>query len=370
VLLEDVGPERKAEEVAERVLAALRRPFKISGHEPVVSASIGIAFAGRGTNCDQLLRSADLAMYTAKRRGKSRFEIYRAEMHAAALDRLEMEAALRRGLDQGELILHYQPVVELDRGRIIGVEALVRWQHPERGLLGPDAFIPLAEETGLINELGRQVLVEACAQVRSWQRRQPAASDLSVSVNVAPRQLQTDEFIDDVRNALSESGLAPSSLILEITETGMMHDTEMTIERLRALRRTGVRLAVDDFGTGYSSLRYLQRFPVEILKIDRSFVASIDMDSDEVSLAPAILSLARTLRLRPVAEGVETSFQADALLALGCGLAQGFYFSRPVDAAILGELLAGAVELPRPMSEAVEPGPALGAPMPRLARGA
>jgi len=370
VLLEDVGPEREAEEVAERIIASLRQPFTISGHEVVVSASIGIAFAGPGTTCDQLLRSADLAMYTAKRRGKSRFEIYRAEMHAAALDRLEIEAALRRGLDRSELRLHYQPVVALATGRIVGVEALVRWQHPERGLLQPEAFIPLAEETGLIGELGRQVLATACAQVRRWQIEHSDYPRLGVSVNVSPRQLHTDELLEDVGGALRQSGLSSADLILEITETAMMHDTEMTIQRLRALQATGVRLAVDDFGTGYSSLSYLQRFPVEILKIDRAFVAAIDVDAHEISLAPAILSLARTLHLRAVAEGVETSVQADALATLGCELAQGYYFSEPVDAAALGELLAGAGVLPLPAAEraATPPPPAPQLHMPRTAR--
>ncbi|MGQ0803960.1 MAG: putative bifunctional diguanylate cyclase/phosphodiesterase [Actinomycetota bacterium] len=370
VLLEDVGPEREAEEVAERIIASLRQPFTISGHEVVVSASIGIAFAGPGTTCDQLLRSADLAMYTAKRRGKSRFEIYRAEMHAAAVDRLEIEAALRRGLDRSELRLQYQPVVALATGRIVGVEALVRWQHPERGLLQPEAFIPMAEETGLIGELGRQVLATACAQVRRWQIEHSASSRLGVSVNISPRQLHTDELLEDVGGALRESGLSAAHLILEITETAMMHDTEMSIRRLRALQATGVRIAVDDFGTGYSSLSYLQRFPVEILKIDRAFVSAIDVDAQEISLAPAILSFARTLHLRAVAEGVETSIQADALATLGCELAQGFYFSEPVDAEAMGELLAGAGVLPLPEAErpATPPPPPPLLRMPRAAR--
>ncbi len=346
VLLEDVGPEREAEDVAARVIASLHQPFTILGHEVFVSASIGIAFAGPATSGDQLLRSADLAMYTAKRRGKNRFETYRAEMHTAALDRLELEAALRHGLDRGELRLEYQPMVALATGEIMAVEALVRWQHPDRGVLQPKAFIPLAEETGLIGELGRQVLVTACAQARRWQLEHPASAELSVSVNVSGRQLQSDALLDDVANALGESGLSAADLILEITETAMMHDTEAGLRRLEVLQSSGVRLAVDDFGTGYSSLSYLQRFPVEILKIDRAFVATIATSPSEVSLAPAILSLARTLQLRAVAEGVETSIQADALAALGCELAQGHYFSPPISAQAVSELLAGDRTLP------------------------
>ncbi len=346
VLLEDVGPERDAEDVAARLIASLHQPFTILGHEVFVSASIGIAFAGPATSGDQLLRSADLAMYTAKRRGKNRFETYRAEMHTAALDRLELEAALRHGLDRGELRLEYQPIVALATGGIVAVEALVRWQHPQRGLLQPDAFIPLAEETGLVAELGRQVLATACAQARRWQIEHPASSQLSVSVNVSGRQLHTDALLDDVANALRESGLPAADLILEITETAMMQDTEASLRRLEVLRASGLRLAVDDFGTGYSSLSYLQRFPVEILKIDRAFVATIATTPTEVSLAPAILSLARTLKLRAVAEGVETSIQADALSALGCELAQGYYFSGPISAQAVSGLLAGEHTLP------------------------
>jgi diguanylate cyclase (GGDEF)-like protein/PAS domain S-box-containing protein len=346
VLLEDVGPEREAEDVAAQVISSLHQPFKVLGHEVFVSASIGIAFAGPATSGDQLLRSADLAMYTAKRRGKNRFETYRAEMHAAALDRLELEVALRHGLDRGELTLEYQPVVALATGEIVAVEALVRWQHPQRGLLQPDAFIPLAEETGLVTELGRQVLAAACVQARRWQLEHPAAAHLSVSVNVSGRQLHADALVDHVADALRESGLPAANLIIEITETAMMNDTEASLRRLELLRKSGVRLAVDDFGTGYSSLSYLQRFPVEILKIDRAFVATIATSPSEVSLAPAILSLARTLRMRAVAEGVETSIQADALAALGCELAQGFYFSRPLNPEAVADLLAGSRRLP------------------------
>jgi diguanylate cyclase (GGDEF)-like protein/PAS domain S-box-containing protein len=340
VLLEDLPAQIEADQVATRVLAALHEPFQLSGHDVVLGASIGIAFATTATTCDQLLRNADLAMYTAKRRGKHRFETYHAEMHAMALDRLEREGALRRGLERGELVIHYQPVVTLPLGRISGFEALVRWQHPEQGLLQPSEFIALAEETGLVGELGRQVLARACSQVRRWQLRHPDFEPLSVSVNVSPRQLQTDELIDDVEVSLREAGLPARSLVLEITETAMMRDTDATIQRLEALRALGVRLAVDDFGTGYSSLSYLQRFPIDILKIDRAFVSSLGAESVDISLAPAIVSLSNTLQLQAVAEGVETALQAEVLATLGCPLAQGYLYSRPVPADEVDALLA------------------------------
>jgi diguanylate cyclase (GGDEF)-like protein len=339
VLLEDLGPDRPAEDVAARVIAALERPFQVNSHEVFVSASVGIAFSGTATARDQLLRNADLAMYTAKRRGKNCYEIYETDMHAAALDRLEMEAALRHGLNRGELRLEYQPVVALGSLRITGVEALVRWDHPERGMLPPSTFIPLAEETGLIGELGRQVLMAACRQVREWHEADASTGDLALHVNVSPRQLYDDQLVADVTEALRASRLAPDRLVLEITETAMMKDSDTTIRRLHAVKATGVRLAIDDFGTGYSSLSYLQQFPIDILKIDRAFVGSISASPTGVSLAPAILSLARTLQLEAVAEGVETSVQADALAALGCESAQGYYFCPPVDPDRIAELL-------------------------------
>jgi Amt family ammonium transporter len=261
-------------------------------------------------------------------------------MHAAAVGRLELESALRHGLDRGELAVHYQPIVALASGQIVGVEALVRWHHPERGLIEPSAFVPLAEDTGLIVELGRQVLFAACADAKRWQTKHPAHQGLYVSVNVSPRQLQTDLLVEHVGDALRGSALAPEHLVLEITETAMMRDTESTIQKLRELKDIGARLAVDDFGTGYSSLSYLQRFPVDILKIDRAFISTIETDTNDVQLAPAIVGLARTLGLRAVAEGVETEEQAGALHALGCELVQGYLYSKPITAEAMDLLLA------------------------------
>jgi diguanylate cyclase (GGDEF)-like protein len=346
VLLEDLVDDVGAQTAAEHLLRSMQEPFHIHGHEVVLSASIGITFGDAASTCDQLLRNADLAMYTAKRRGKNRFEVYRAEMHAVALDRLERESALRRGLERSELVIEYQPVVALPSGRVKGFEALVRWQHPELGLLQPSQFVQLAEETGLVGELGRQVLVAACMQTRRWQLEHPDFPPLSISVNVSPRQLQNDELVECVAATLDATGLPPSSLVLEITETVMMHDTDVTITRLEALKALGLRLAVDDFGTGYSSLSYLQRFPVDILKIDRAFVSTLGSASGEVSLAPAIVSLARTLDLDVVAEGVETAVQGDILAALGCEFAQGYHFGRPASVSAIDALLARDPVLP------------------------
>jgi predicted signal transduction protein with EAL and GGDEF domain len=352
VLLEDLPDKREATELAERVLGALQLPWAIAGREMFIGVSVGIAFGVPGIDSDQLLRNADLAMYTAKSRGKGRYEIFEPEMHAIAVRRLEIEADLRRALDFGELVVHYQPIVALATRRMSGVEALVRWQHPERGLLPPSVFIGLAEETGLIHQLGRQVLEAACVQVRHWQVQHPRHATLSVSVNLSPHQLTSDVVVGEVRDVLDVSGLPASSLILEITEGVMMHDTEATIQRLRALKALGVRLAVDDFGTGYSSLSYLQRFPIDILKIDRSFVAAIDSGQDEHSLARPIVSLARSLHLQTVAEGVETGAQADVLGHMRCDLAQGFYLAVPQGAEAIGALLGDEGILPAVVPEA------------------
>jgi diguanylate cyclase (GGDEF)-like protein/PAS domain S-box-containing protein len=340
VLLEDTDSAAEVEEVAQRIITSFAQPWSMAGREVYVSASVGVAFAGPGSSCDQLLRNADLAMYTAKRCGRNRFETYQNEMHTAAVDRMELESALRNGLDRDELAVHYQPIVSLASGQIVGVEALVRWHHPEKGLIEPSAFVPLVEDTGLVIELGRQVLFAACADAKRWQTRHPAHGNLYVSVNVSPRQLQTSVVAPHVRDALQSSGLAPEHLVLEITETAMMRDTESTIEKLKELKSIGAQLAVDDFGTGYSSLSYLQRFPVDILKIDRAFISTIETDTTNVQLAPAIVGLARTLGLKAIAEGVETAEQAEALNALGCELAQGYYYSRPVTAEGLDTLLA------------------------------
>ena len=342
VLIEECRPG-EAEALAGRILDVLRQPTRLVGQEVFVSASIGIALTSGGATTDQLLRNADLAMYRAKRDGKNRFEIYQATMHQAAIERLQLEADLRRGLAAHQLVLQYQPIIELATGSVTGTEALVRWQHPTRGLLTPDVFIGLAEETGLICDLGTQVLHEACRQTKAWQTDHPDYEAMSVSVNVSARQLVDDELIGQVRSALETSGLAPASLVLELTETAIMSDTNATVAQLHQLKALGVRLAVDDFGTGYSSLSYLHRFPIDIVKIDRTFVGNIDTPGDEASLVRAIVNLAQSLRLKTVAEGVETEVQAYALNSFGCDLAQGYLYSQPVTPDAIRDLfLRGA----------------------------
>jgi diguanylate cyclase (GGDEF)-like protein len=343
LLIEDTSVSDGADDVANRVLSALQQPFTIADHEIFLGASIGISYSDTGTTAEKLLRNADLAMYTAKRHGKSRYEVYRDEMHAAVLERLELEAALRRGLERGEFCLHYQPIVELGTGDITGIEALVRWCHPDRGLLAPAAFIELAEESGFSRELARHVLMTACSAASAWQRSHAGYAHLDIHVNVSPRQLTDPRLVDDVREALNAAALAPNQLVLEITETAMMHDIDSTIQRLTELRALGVRVAIDDFGTGYSALGYLQRFPIDILKIDRTFIASLGPRMATTSLAPAIITLARTLGLDTIAEGIENEAELDVLRELGCERGQGFYFAAPRDSRGIEQLLAPEV---------------------------
>ena len=280
-------------------------------------------------------------MYIAKRDGKGGYRLFEPAMHEGVLERLELRADLQRAMTGGQLELHYQPLVEISDGRVTGVEALLRWHHPERGTIGPDTFIPLAEEMGLIVPIGRWVLREACRQARQMQTLLPADPPLSMSVNLSVKQLQHSDIAADVRDALTESGLAAGSLTLEITETVLMTDTDIAVQRLDELKQLGVRIAMDDFGTGYSSLSYLSRFPVDILKMDRSFLR--DGASPHSALAAAVIALGETLELEVVAEGIEYPEQWRGLRELGCGTGQGFLFARPMDAdATLAYLRAGA----------------------------
>ena len=277
VLIEDVDDEHDAEVVAQQLLDVLAEPFTIAGQELYVRASIGIAHGRAAAASDQLLRDADLAMYATKHSGKNGYRTFEAGTQFDALDKLELGSALRRAFDRDEIFVQYQPIIDLLTGHVVGAEALARWNHPERGPIGPDIFIPLAEESGLIVELGDRVLLAACTQVRAWQLEHRPDSPLSISVNVSPVQLIQPDFVERVGFVLQQSGLAASSLVLEITETTLMRDTDRCILTLCALRALGVRIAIDDFGTGYSSLSYLHQLPVDILKIDRSFVAAIDV---------------------------------------------------------------------------------------------
>ena len=350
VLLDDIREDSDAFRVAERLQAALEPPFVVDDHEVVTSASIGIVtntgLAGATTGAegavDELLRSADAAMYRAKANGRARAELFDAEMHAQAMARLRLEAELRRALERSELRLVYQPILALGSGEISGFEALVRWAHPTRGMVSPADFIPVAEECGLILPLGDWVLRTACAQLRAWQARFPAARGMSVSVNIAPRQLAQPDLLDRVRAALDDSGLAPTALRLEITESAAMENAARTQEVLASLRAVGVRFSLDDFGTGYSSLSYLRRFPLHTLKIDRSFVDGMERDGESREIVRGIVALATTLGMEVVAEGAETAAQVEHLRALGCGFGQGYFFQRPADAATIERLLGDA----------------------------
>jgi diguanylate cyclase (GGDEF)-like protein/PAS domain S-box-containing protein len=339
VLIEDATGDLPAV-AAERITAALREPFELEGKEVFVTASLGIAFAEPGSTASELLRNADMAMYTAKGLGKGRSERFETRMHREALDRLELEGDLRRALERDEMTLLYQPIVSLDSGGVIGMEALVRWKHLDRGLMYPGQFIPLAEETGLIVTLGEWILREACRQAKAWDAKWQPAAPLSITVNISGQQLQHAGVVDVVRRALARSGLRPQSLVLEITESVLMQHTETMLDRLTALKAVGVRLAIDDFGTGYSSLSYLQRFPIDILKIAKPFVDDVGTGQGHPALARAIIALGETLSLRTIAEGIELREQWHGLRALGCEMGQGYFFARPLTADAMGELIA------------------------------
>jgi len=350
ILLEDASDDNGASAVAERVLGSLQHEFSVEGKMLFVGASIGIALAG-DESAIELLRNADAAMYLAKNRGKGRFELYERSMHATALERLELAADLRHAVERGQLTLHYQPIVDLRTGRVIGVEALVRWMHPTRGMIGPMQFIPIAEETGLIVRLGAWVVRAACRQVREWQRAHPASERLTLTVNVSWHQLQGALVVDDVRNALEESGLDARCLVLEITESVLMQESDVVIERMHQLKQLGVRLAIDDFGTGYSSLGYLQRFPVDILKIDKAFIEDVGRNGTDPALARAIIALSDALSLQTIAEGIELGEQLTGLRELGCGMGQGYFLAKPQTPSAIEALLDQKLEGVQPAQE-------------------
>jgi diguanylate cyclase (GGDEF)-like protein/PAS domain S-box-containing protein len=337
VLVDETRTPTEARMVADRVHEALAAPFELEGRTVFATASIGIAAAGDDAAADALLRDAETAMYRAKGRGRARSEMFDAGMQASAVQRLHVETDLRGAVERGEFALLYQPVVSLADGRIAGFEALARWRHPARGVLQPAEFIPAAEETGLIVPLGRWVLREACRQMRDWNRRYGAA--LSVNVNLSPRQFGDSGLAADVADALRETGLPAAFLKLEITENLLMGDAGGAAATLEELKTLGVELCIDDFGIGYSSLSYLHRFPIDTLKIDRSFIARLGDDGQSDQIVRTIVVLAQTLNLRAVAEGVETPDQADRLRGMGCEYAQGFRFSVPVPGDAAGAMI-------------------------------
>ncbi len=337
VLLEELREPGDAARAAQRLLDSLRAPFELRGREFYISASIGIA-AGMG-DAETLLRDADLAMYRAKTRGKGRYAVYEPSMHTAIVERLELEVDLKRALERGELTVVYQPIFSLADGRVTGVEALVRWHHPTRGIVLPESFVPLAEESGLIGELGRWVLRKACHQGALWRAKYPGHPGLGIGVNISAAQLRERGLVQEVADALADSQLDATGLVLEITETALMESFDHAVEQIDALNELGVELAIDDFGTGYSSLRYLRRLPLDVMKIDKSFIGGVGGPGEEVELLHAIVDLAGIFGLRVVAEGIERREQRERLLELGCEVGQGRLLSEPLDAAATDALL-------------------------------
>jgi diguanylate cyclase (GGDEF)-like protein/PAS domain S-box-containing protein len=346
ILLNGIRHSTDAVRAAERIQSEIALPFTLGHHSIFTSASVGITLSSLGYNePDEMLRDADTAMYRAKSLGKGRYEVFDKVMHARAVTTLRLENELRRAVDNNEFILHYQPIVKTETGRVAGFEALVRWQHPERGLVPPGEFIAAAEETDLIVPMGEWVLREACRQARAWQREFPSDEPLFVSVNLSGKQFTQRDLVEVIERALAETDLEARSLKLEITETAVMENAETATAMLKRLREIGVQLGIDDFGTGYSSLSYLHRFPVNTLKVDRSFVGRMDEANEYREIVRTIVSLAHTLGMEVVAEGVETQGQCTKLAALRCEYSQGFFFSKPLPAAAASEYLTN--NLPR-----------------------
>jgi diguanylate cyclase (GGDEF)-like protein len=333
ILLEDLGDPKEADVTAQRALTALSAPLTLDGRTVSVRASLGIALDHEGTvSADELLRNADTAMYRAKSNGRGGVAVFEPSMLAHQLARLEIDGELREAIEQGQFTLRYQPIVELATARVVEVEALVRWNHPKRGLLGPDQFIDLSEESGQIVAIGAWVVAEACRQAHQWQQAHPTWRDVRVSVNTSARELIEGGFAAGIEQALADSGLAPTGLTLEITESMMLADETAAIAALRRLRTAGVRIVIDDFGTGYSALSYLNQLPVDGLKIDRSFVQGLGIEREKTAIVRATIAFARGLGLHVTAEGIETEDQLRQLIALKCDRGQGFWLGRPQDA--------------------------------------
>ena len=331
VLLEN-SSEEDASVVASRILDAISGPIEVHGKDVVITGSVGIALSEDGQNAEALMRNADVAMYSAKSAGKGRFQIFRREMQEAVARRLDLEADLRRALDREDLVLHYQPIVELATGTLAGLEVLVRWRRSERELVPPGDFIGVAEESGLIRPMGRWILGEACRQQQAWARRYPRHGPVGVSVNVSPLQVDDPEFVADVVASLTDTGIAPAELTLEITETVFMRDFESAVAKLQRLKDLGVKVAIDDFGTGWSSFSRLRSMPIDVLKIDKAFVDGVTRGPEHSAVAQAVVKLAHTFGLRTVAEGIEYPSQAERLADMKCDMGQGYLYARPLAA--------------------------------------
>jgi diguanylate cyclase (GGDEF)-like protein/PAS domain S-box-containing protein len=341
ILLSEVAHAHAAAACADKLLQAIRVPYVMDEHELHVTASVGIViYPGDGGEAEALLKNADSAMYEAKDRGRNNYQFYRLDLNSRATERQSMENALRHALERRELLLHYQPIMNLSTGAIAGVEALIRWQHPALGFVLPSQFIAIAEESGLIVPIGRWVLREACRQVKDWQ--DAGLPSFRLAVNISAVELRSTEFVANVETILAETGFDPGRLELELTETFLMQDSKSTASVLNSLKGLGLQLALDDFGTGYSSLSYMRRFPIDALKIDRSFVRDLTTDADDASVVSAVINMARSLHMRVVAEGVESREQKLFLEKQKCSEAQGYYFSRPLNVDGLGDLLRTA----------------------------
>ena len=338
LLLPQIEQAEDAALSAQKVLVALAPPHHIDGHDLHIGVSIGISlYPGDGQDAETLIKNADIAMYHAKENGRNNYQFFAQSMNARAVQRQSVEASLRRALERQEFVLHYQPKINLHSGAIVGVEALIRWQHPERGLLLPAQFVPIAEDCGLIVPIGRWVLREACSQAQAWL--QAGLPPITVAVNTSAVEFRAPDFLENICSTLETTGLAPRYLELELTESVLMRDAEATNAMLHALSALGIKLAVDDFGTGYSSLSYLRQFPIDTLKIDQSFVNQITHNPDDATLVRAVISMGKSLKQRVIAEGVETSEQVTFLRDQQCDEGQGYYFGHPVAAEALATLL-------------------------------
>jgi diguanylate cyclase (GGDEF)-like protein len=348
VCIPDIHRGEDAAKVARRILDSLKAPFLLQEHEVFVAGSIGISlYPHDGENVETLLKNADAAVYHAKDCGRGNFQFYDESMNAKALQRLSLENSLRKALERNEMLLHFQPQVDMETGRIIGIEALVRWRNPELGMVYPGTFIPLAEETGLIQPIGDWVLRTACAQIKAWQKM--GHHSLRMAVNLSGRQFRRQELAEDVKEAARAVDLHPRALELEITESILLQDLEENVRTLKNLKAMGLRISLDDFGTGYSSLSYLKRFPIDTLKIDRSFVQDITTNPEDGAITSAIIAMAKGLHIAPMAEGVERPEQRTFLYRQGCRLMQGFLFGKPMPADLLTPLLERPI-LPRRVS--------------------